>query len=238
MLVIAKFNDLTGKRIDKVVVLGLNRKEKRPNNTYYYWNCVCDCGKEFVRERGSLLDKRSTNKSCGCFSQKRLSAMRKKHMMTETRIYGIYCGMKSRVTNPNNRKFKHYGGRGIKIYEDWLDDFTNFKNDMFESYENHVNLHGEKDTTLERIDVDGDYEPSNCKWATLKEQKNNQQVHKRRFEAINLTTGKKVIGTNQTEVAKILGITSHDVYKGLNGGRKTAKGFTFKYIDFSNEISK
>lgn len=237
MLVIAKFNDLTGKRIDKIVVLGLNRKEKRPNNTYYYWDCVCDCGKEFVRERGSLLEKRSTNKSCGCFSQKRLSSMRKKHMMTETRFYNIYCGMKSRVTNPNNEKFKHYGERGIKIHANWLKDFINFKNDMFESYEEHVKLYGEKNTTLERINVDGNYEPRNCKWATLKEQKNNQQVHKRQFEAINLTTGEKIVGTNKTDVAKILGISDKDIAKVLSGGRESTKGFTFKYIDFQNETT-
>ncbi|PEN08586.1 hypothetical protein [Bacillus pseudomycoides] len=158
-------------------------------------------------------------------------------MMTDTRFYNIYYGMKSRVTNPNNKKFKHFGERGIKIHADWLDDFINFKNDIFESYKEHVKLHGEKNTTLERINVDGNYEPSNCKWATLKEQKNNQQVHKRRFEAINLTTGEKVIGTNKKEVARILGITDKDIAKVLSGGRKSAKGFTFKYIDLQNETS-
>ncbi|PEQ03374.1 hypothetical protein [Bacillus toyonensis] len=65
----------------------------------------------------------------------------------------------------------------------------------------------------------------------LKEQKNNQQVHKRRFESINLTTGEKVIGTNKTDVARILGITDKDIAEVLSGGRKSAKGFTFKYID-------
>ncbi|OTY55732.1 hypothetical protein BK748_16345 [Bacillus thuringiensis serovar graciosensis] len=100
-------------------------------------------------------------------------------MITETGIYGIYCGMKSRVTNLNNKKFKNYGGRGIKIYEDWLADFTNFKNDMFQSYEKHVKLHGEKDTTLERINVDGNYEPSNCKWAIKRTEKQSTSAQKK-----------------------------------------------------------
>jgi len=83
--------------------------------------------------------------------------------------------MKKRCLNENNPSYKNYGGRGIKICQRWLDDFANFMNDMLDSYIEHVSKYGEKNTTLDRIDTNGNYEPSNCKWSTFKEQNNNQR---------------------------------------------------------------
>lgn len=222
-----KFNDLTGKRFDKISVLSLNGVK----NTKHYWNCICDCGKEFVREGGSIKTKSTVNKSCGCYSKNRLSQMRKKHMMSETRFYNIYCKMKARTTNQNDNKYELYGGRGIKTSESWLNDFMEFKNDMYESYLNHAAIHGEKNTTLERIDVNGNYDKTNCKWATIQEQENNKQIHVRKFKGINIATGEEIIGNNKSKTADKLGIDSKHISSVLNGKRKSTHGYTFEYID-------
>ena len=83
--------------------------------------------------------------------------------------YKTWNGMKDRCKNPNNPRFKDYGGRGIKICRRWS-KFENFKEDMFESYKDNL--------SIERIDNDGNYEPSNCRWATEQEQNKNKRMHK------------------------------------------------------------
>lgn len=100
-----------------------------------------------------------------------------KHGMSETRFYRIWKGMKNRTSNPNLLKYKDYGGRGIHVCERW-DKFENFRDDMYESYLAHVEEHGEKYTTIDRIDNEGNYEPSNCRWATQLVQSLNQRVRK------------------------------------------------------------
>lgn len=95
-----------------------------------------------------------------------------KHGMTNTRFYKVWGNLLQRCTNKNLPTYPHYGGRGIKVCEEWY-NFTNFKNDLYESYLKHVQEHGEKNTTIDRINVHGDYELNNCRWATRAVQKDN-----------------------------------------------------------------
>lgn len=95
-----------------------------------------------------------------------------KHGMKGTRLYSIWVGMKTRCGNKNHAWFKHYGGRGITVCDRWK-DFQNFMDDMHESYLQHLSIHGENNTTLDRVDGSQGYTKKNCRWATRKIQSTN-----------------------------------------------------------------
>ena len=164
-----KYNQLTViKEIEKLVVNG---------HGYRQFLCRCDCGNEKIVTLGKL--KRGNTKSCGCLYKARMKEINKTHGMGGTTLYKKWKSMRMRVTNPNNKYYRHYGGRGIKICKRW-DRFENFYKDMSISFNEHLMRFGTKDTTLERMNVDGDYKPSNCTWATRKEQANNTRRNKKK----------------------------------------------------------
>lgn len=165
-------NDLIGQRFDRLLVI----KYAYTKNNRSYWLCKCDCGNE-VCVRGSSLTTCNT-KSCGCYNLEVATKQLFMHGMKHTRFYNIWCGMKARCYNQNNPKYRIYGARGITVCDRWKDSFIVFKEDMYESYLKHCDEFEEKNTTLDRIDVNGNYEPSNCRWATWKEQRVNQRGRK------------------------------------------------------------
>lgn len=162
--------NLTGKVFGRLTVLepqpGKAGKELR-------WLCQCVCGKQTV-VRSYCLRKGST-KSCGCLLiESRYLVDHNIHGYYNTPTYHTWEGMKQRCLNPNATRYREYGAKGIKVCDRWL-DFTLFLEDM-----------GERppDRTLDRINPFGNYEPTNCRWATKKEQQNNQRRHYKKSEEV------------------------------------------------------
>lgn len=154
-----KTKDLTGKKFGKLSVVEMCGKSKAGQSL---WLCVCDCGNKTTVQYGNLTS--GYTKSCGC-----LRGRPKQTGMSHTRIYHIWYGMKQRCYNPKSPKYKNWGGRGITLCDEWKDDFFAFRDWAI------ANGYRE-DLTIDRINVNGNYEPSNCRWATLQEQGSNKRT--------------------------------------------------------------
>ena len=161
-----KFIDLTNKKFGKLTVIELKGKDTYKHNL---WLCKCECGKETIVRGDHLKGNRVT--SCGC-QVKRNHVLHGKY---KTRLYKIWENMKQRCYNPKSSRYKDWGGRGIKICDEWLENFMNFYNWAIDNgYADNL--------SIDRIDNDKNYEPSNCRWATVKEQANNKRAYRRKNE--------------------------------------------------------
>lgn len=160
--------DLTGKIFGRLTVLKRTMNNgKRPK-----WSCICNCGKE-VAVLGESLRSGNTS-SCGCFHREQLAENNRinntTHGLTHTRLYRTWSGMKRRCYKIDDKDFCRYGERGITICKEWLYDFRAFYDwAMANGYKENL--------TIDRINNAGDYEPDNCKWATVKMQNNNRRTN-------------------------------------------------------------
>ena len=155
--------DMTGYRFGHLTVIG--PVEKR--NHQIYWLCVCDCGtKKFVQGR-KLRD--GLVKSCGCARIAEIREAKTIHGDSSSKLYKVWKGMKQRTSNPKNKDYLRYGGRGIRMCAEWSESYPAFKKWAF--------CAGYCDgLSIDRIDNDGDYCPKNCRWVTAKEQANNRHT--------------------------------------------------------------
>lgn len=151
--------DLTGKRFGRLIVTGFAGLKRKAAT----WFCSCDCGGISTVISNNL--RRGITRSCGCL--KRDSNAARTHGMCRTRPYRIWAGMKNRCHNPKAYDYAYYGARGICVCERWRHSFENFIEDMGLPTTDHH--------SIERINNDGNYEPSNCRWATQQEQVSNSR---------------------------------------------------------------
>lgn len=153
--------DLVGEKFWKLTVL---ERVENSNTGKSQWLCKCDCGNKVIVIGPNL--KNGNTRSCGCW---RMSEDKKDYNghIWKTRLYSIWCGMKSRCYNTKFPKYISYGARKIQICEEWK---TNYK--AFEQWA--LNNGYREDLTIDRIDVNGNYEPANCRWITNEEQARNK----------------------------------------------------------------
>lgn len=158
-----RHKDLTGQKFNMLTV----KSFAFIRDSHAYWNCVCDCGKTSVVNGSSLI--RNKTKSCGCLGPA-LSSIRNatQNGASKTRLYKLFYGIRDRCYNKNGKDYKNYGGRGIKICDKWLQDPNEFIR--------WANNNGyKKGLSIDRINVNGNYEPSNCRWVSAKKQANNRR---------------------------------------------------------------
>ena len=156
-----KLKDLTGNRYGRLTVLGLDRVENKKS----FWRCLCDCGNHTIVRSDCLKSGtgRPCTLSCGCYNREKKSSYIDDR--SKEKLYRVYYGMLERCNNPNATAYKHYGARGIKCLFGGYPQFKSWA--LSNGYKEGL--------TIDRIDNNGNYEPSNCRWVTMKAQNVNKR---------------------------------------------------------------
>lgn len=185
------FVDISGNRFDRLIVLEDGFKKENS----IYCHVKCDCGNDFYVRKACLKNKNT--RSCGCIHKEQLIKRNASHMMSNTKIYIIFHGMIDRCYRKTSSEYHNYGERGIAICDEWVKSFESFKDWAFDN--------GYKEgLSIERVNVNGNYEPSNCTWIP----KNKQSLNKRSSIFITIDGIKR----NMCEVVKEFGIKSSKPY--------------------------
>ena len=194
----SKVIDLTGQRFGRLTVIervGSNNHKKA------LWLCICDCGTQKTVCSNHLI--RGATRSCGCFRRDGLSKRNIVHNESNTRLFKIWLGIIYRCTKPNSAAYHNYGGRGISIFDEWKDSFISFRD--------WATTHGYRDElTLDRIDNDKGYYPTNCRWADRRTQANNMRKNR------HITYDNKTMTVSEWSIETNIGATTlrNRLYRG------------------------
>lgn len=180
-------------------------------NKKSYWWFECECG-NIIKARADCV-KTGTIRSCGCLhsecAKKQIEKYHKEndeHHDSGTKFYHTWQGLKGRCINPNDKRYNDYGGRGIKC--EW-NSYLEFKNDMYQSFLEHCEKYGESNTTIDRIDVNGNYCKSNCRWATIQLQNKNRRSN----IIVEMLDGSEMCLTDYAKINKINKSTMNKRYR-------------------------
>ncbi len=190
--------DYTGLKFNRLKAL--HRYEENIRTRHPKWVFQCDCGNTVVAYIDNVVGGKT--KSCGCLHTETLQKRNQKHGLPRNRLYFIWKTMRQRCSDPNKEHYERYGGRGIAVCDEWEDFAVFHKWAMANGYNDSL--------TLDRIDNNGNYEPSNCRWITHKEQMQNTKT----------TIFVEVNGERHSlsEWADISGTSHSTIYKRLKKG--------------------
>ena len=214
--------DLTGQKFGKLTVI--NQADPYISPSGYRktrWCCECDCGNNVVVVASDL--KRGHTQSCGCFQREMTGKALRRHGLRHTKIYHKWLDMKDRCLNKNNKRFFDYYGRGITVCDEWKNSF--------EAFYKWAMSHGYADNlSIDRIDVNGNYEPSNCRWITMSEQsrnKRNNVLYEYKGEIKTFSEWSRITGINYSTMLHRYhsGLTTEEIFfKGrLKNGIKNSE---------------
>ena len=205
--------NITGQKFNLLTVVKYSHTKKGHGS---YWECVCDCGGIAVVRIDSL--RAGSPKSCGCLTRKwqKTGNANRTHGKSKTRVYSQWLGIKRRCLNKNYKDYQHYGGRGIKFCKRWT-HFENFYKDMGGCPPEY---------TIERIDNDGDYKKSNCKWI----HKSKQNLNKRTSIVITFNGQTKCL----SQWAKYLDINYSTLHKRIRYSGKSHTEILGEIYEYKN----
>lgn len=204
-------NIFIGKKYGKLIIIDFEKHKRKTGYDCWYWLCKCECGNIKLLYPAEV--KNGKIKSCGCYKDNLAKLRMSKHNQSTSRLYHCWQDMKARCYRKTHHKYLLYGNRDIRVCDEWLNNYDNFS-------EWALNNGYSNDLTLDRINVNGNYCPENCRWATpLQQSQNRRNTKKIIVDGVEMLL---------TDACKKFNISYYSVYGRLKSGWDIEKALTTK----------